>query len=289
MRSRGVARVASVVLALVLADACGTAPAPPRPTTDGLVVTVEYAPGLTEDLLLPKGVTKAPLVVMVPGGGWTTADPAGFAALASRLADAGIVVAPTHVRAAADGVVYPVPVEDVLCAVAAAAAEARRRGVVADPVVVLGHSSGAQLAALAVLAAEEHAPTCGSPPVEPDALIGLSGPYDISRLPDVATALLGCAPDDCPDAWQRANPVARASLRPDLPVLLLHGAEDATVPVSFTTQFATALEEAGHPTTVDVVAGADHERIYRPEVAGPRVVRWLHDLSVRPGVSPSPQ
>lgn len=285
----GGATRAGLVVALMLAAACGTAPTPPRPTTDGLVVTVEYARGLTEDLVLPKGVTTAPLVVMVPGGGWTTADPAGFSALASRLAEAGIVVAPAHVRAASDGVVYPVPVEDVLCAVAAADAEARGRGVVPGPVVVLGHSSGAQLAALAVLAPEDHAPACGALPVEPDALIGLSGPYDISRVPDVATALLGSDPEDDPGAWSRANPVARASSRPDVPVLLLHGAEDSTVPVSFTTQFATALEEAGHPTTVDVVAGAGHSSIYRPDVAGPRIVRWLQELAPRPGVSPSPR
>src|SRR5438105_3607469 len=83
-----------------------------------------------------------------------------------------------------------------------------------------------------------------------DALVGLSGPYDISRLPDVASALFDVGPDGAPYAWENANPVQRADRRPDVPVLLLHGGADATVAADFTTEFADALEVAGHPTTV---------------------------------------
>jgi acetyl esterase/lipase len=238
-------------------------------------MTVEYAPGLTEDVYLPGVEGKVPLVVLVPGGGWQTADPSGLAGLAAALANAGIAAAPTHIRAAEDGVRYPVPVQDVLCAVAAATAQVRARGFVPDPVAVLGHSSGAHLAALAVLAPGDHPPRCTAPLVTPDALVGLSGPYDISRLPDVASALMGSAPGKDPAAWTQANPVERAGLRPGIPVLLLHGSDDATVPVAFTLQFARALDEAGHPTTVQVVPGTDHDSVYRADVAGPRVARWL--------------
>jgi acetyl esterase/lipase len=174
---------------------------------------------------------------------------------------------------------YPRPVEDVLCAVAAAVDGARARGFDPAPVAVLGHSSGAHLAALAVLADADPSPRCDSPPVTPDALIGLSGPYDITRTPDAARALLGSDPDEDPRAWAAANPVGRAGLRADVPVLLLHGGSDDVVPVSFTYQFAAALRGAGHPTTVEVVAGIDHQGIYRADVAGERVARWLLGLS----------
>jgi len=220
-----------------------------------------------------------PLVVLVPGGSWTTADPTGLVGLAAALADAGVAAVPTRIRAAADGVVYPAPVEDVLCAVAAAVERVRSRGFTPDPVAVLGHSSGANLAALAVLAVDDYSPSCGFPAVTPDALIGLSGPYDISQIPEIATALLGTSPADDPAVWASANPVERVDLRRDVPVLLLHGAADETVPLAFTTQFAQALESAGHPTTLQVVPGADHQTIYQADVAGERVAQWLLTLT----------
>lgn len=278
---RGCLVVTAVVTMSGLLGACGgpstvTAGRPssvPHPST-----TVEYAPGLSEDLYLPERGGQVPLVVLVPGGSWRTADPTGLAGLAAALADAGIAAAPTHIRAATDGVVYPDPVVDVLCAVAAAAEHLRSRGVVPGPVAVLGHSSGANLAALAVLATADYSPRCGSPTVAPDALIGLSGPYDIGQIPDIAATLLGSSPDDDPAAWSSANPLERAGLRPDVPVLLLHGAADETVPVSFTTQFARALEDAGHPTTVQIVPEADHLAIFRADVASGRIARWVKAL-----------
>ena len=57
-----------------------------------------------------------------------------------------------------------------------------------DPVAVLGHSSGAHLAALAVLAAPVLSRPSRAPLGHPDALVGISGPYDISQIPEMATA-----------------------------------------------------------------------------------------------------
>lgn len=275
-----------VLLAAALASCSG--PSAPSPVGDSPsatpALTLEYAPGLTEDIYLPADPADAkrvPLVVLIPGGGWTTADPAGLAGLAAGLAEAGVAAAPAHVRAAEDGVTYPAPVEDVLCAVAAASDHLRSAGYPPGPVAVLGHSSGAHLAALAVLTVDDHAPPCGSTGVRPDALIGLSGPYDISQVPDVAAALLGSSPDEDPDAWASANPVEQAGRRPDVPVLLLHGDADTLVPVELTTQFAQALDAGGHPTTVEVVPGADHETIYSSGVATDRVAAWLRSASAR--------
>lgn len=267
--------VAALALVAAALTSCGGTSSEVKPS-----LTVEYARGLTTDLYLPDGETRAPLVVMVPGGAWRTADPTGLTGLAGDLADAGIAAATVHLRAADDGAVYPEPVEEVLCAVGAAVEEMRSRGVVPDPVAVLGHSSGAQLAALAVLAPDHRTPTCRAPAVVPDALIGLSGPYDISKVPEMATALMGSEPGEDPAAWASANPVDQAGLRPDVPVLLLHGAADDVVPVAFTTQFARALERAGHPTTVQVVPRAGHQAIYRADVAGDRIEQWLRTLPV---------
>lgn len=231
-----------------------------------------------EDLFLPDGAGPVPLVVLVPGGGWETADPRGLAGLAAALAESGVAAAPARIRAAGDGVTYPTPVEDVLCAVAGAAAGLRERGRAASTVTVLGHSSGAHLAALATLAFDDYSPRCDAPVVRPDALVGMSGPYDISRVPGVAMALLGSSPDDDPEAWASANAVQRAGLRPGVPVLLLHGRADEIVPVDFTEDFGDALEAGGHPTVVEIVPGADHASIYAADVSADRVVAWLEGL-----------
>jgi acetyl esterase/lipase len=279
-RSRGGVVTAATLVALLLVSCGGTSgpgTAGPSPAP-AASMTIEYAPGLTESVYLPASQGRVPLVVLVPGGSWRTADPAGLLGLAAALAEAGIAAAAAPIRAAADGVVYPVPVEDVLCAVAAAAEGIRARGFVADPVAVLGHSSGAHLAALAVLAVDDYTPDCGSPAVRPDALIGLSGPYDIAQIPGMSKALLGTSPADDPTTWASANPVERAGLRPDVPVLLLHGTYDEAVPVASTTRFARALERAGHPTTVQILPKVDHESIYLADVAADRVARWVLDL-----------
>lgn len=275
--------VALALVAQVLVSCGGASPAT-RPTA-----TFEFGPALSGDLYLPDTADRAPLVVMVPGGGWRTADPTGLADLAAALAAAGVATAPVHLHAADDGVVYPEPVEEVLCAVAAAAEQMRNRGVDPGPVVVLGHSSGAHLAALAVLAPGRYTSTCGAPAVVPDALIGLSGPYDISKVPEAASALMGSDPADDPDAWAEANPVEQAALRPGVPVLLLHGSADDIVAVAFTTQFGEALRNAGHPTTVEVVPGADHRAIYRADVSSGPIAHWLSALpsqAVRPAATP---
>ena len=274
--------VAAAVLATALLVSCagsGDDSSGAAPPAVALSMAIEYEPGLSEDVYLPADKGRVPLVVLVPGGSWTTADPGGFAGLAAALAEAGIAAAPTQIRAAEDGVVYPVPLEDVLCAVAAAADGLRSRGFDPDPVAVLGHSSGAHLAALAVLAVDDYAPTCDFPAVTPDALVGLSGPYDISQIPETAAPLFATGPDDDPATWAAANPVERADLRPDVPVLLLHGEADETVPVDFTTQFADALEDAGHPTIVQVVPGVDHLGIFAADVAAEPVADWLLSLA----------
>lgn len=276
---RHLVAVALASLLVAATASCGDSGTPAAdPPSRAPSATVEYAAGLSEDLYLPAGKARGPLVVMVPGGAWVTADPTGLAGLAARLADNGVATATARIRAAHDEVTYPAPVEDVLCAVATAAAEAGARGFRSGTVAVLGHSSGAHLAALAVLAYDDYAPSCSAPAVEPDALIGLSGPYDIAGVPELATALMGAGPDEDPAGWLAANPVRRAALRPDVPVLLLHGDADAMVPVAFTTQFADALEAAGHPATVEIVAGADHQSIFSADVAAGPITTWLSDL-----------
>jgi acetyl esterase/lipase len=239
---------------------------------------VEHVSDATSDLFVPGGVEQAPLVVLIPGGGWHTADPAGLIDLARRLAESGIAAMTTTIRAGEDGVVYPLPVEDVICATSHGVVAAALAGVDAGPLILFGHSSGGHLAALAALAGDRYQAECPDGIVAADALIGVAGAYDVSADADVAEELFGVSISDDPDLWRHGNPLLQAGLHSERPVLLVHGDADRVVPLSFTTSFAEALRNGGHSVVVEVVAGVDHDTIYRPENIADLLVRWIRSL-----------
>ena len=58
-------------------------------------------------------------------------------------------------------------------------------------------------------------------------------------------------------------------------VLLMHGSADQLLPARHTIELARVLRGAGTGVTVHMLAGADHDTVYAPHVAGPPVLRWL--------------
>ena len=119
------------------------------------MATEDYIPGVAADVYLPDATGTVPLVVMVPGGAWIAADRSGLGPLAEQLAGDGIAVVNATHRPAGGDVHFPGPVRDVVCSVDFAVARLRAAGLEPHPVVLLGHSTGAHLAALAVLATDE--------------------------------------------------------------------------------------------------------------------------------------
>jgi predicted esterase len=71
------------------------------------------------------------------------------------------------------------------------------------------------------------------------------------------------------------KPGARADLRAEVPVLLLHGTADPVVPVSFTEQFAAALDGGGHELTTQYLEGVDHDTVCSAEVVAPIIAEWF--------------
>jgi acetyl esterase/lipase len=240
--------------------------------------TAQYLPGVAADVYLPAPAAEAPVVVLIPGGGWRTADRRGLAPLAKALAADGMVVVNATYRAAQDGVRFPTPVQDVVCAIDFATLRARQDGITPGPVIVVGHSSGAQLSALAALAGPRFRGACPYPSVLVDGLVGLAGPYDVLSLADIAYPLFGVSLKERPDLWRQGDPATwvgeRTGARP-LAVLLAHGDADDTVPITFTTSFAAQLRDAGHPVRVVIVPKADHQAIYQPGVIEATIRDWV--------------
>lgn len=277
-RLRPVAAVAVVVLLL----GCGSADEPAAPTPTLPSSTQAFLPGLDATVVLPPEPGAAvPVIVLVPGGSWASADPGGLVPLADDLAGRGAAVVMITYRTAADEAYFPIPAQDVACGVAHAASTVAAAGLETSDVVVVGHSSGAQLAALVALDPEGFAdPGCPHGSVAPDALVGLAGPYDVTQFSGVAANLFGPDRPD-PQTWDDGNPLTLADQRPDLPVLLVHGAADDLVPMSFTEDFAAALRAGDHDVTTEYPEGVTHETVYSAEVAAPIIGEWL-------GLAPSP-
>ncbi len=177
-----------LVTAVLLAAGCSSTPDAIGAAGTSLTVrapdsTSEYLPGLEADVYLPAQQEQSPsspvpIVLLVPGGGWLTADRTGLAPLAADLADAGFVAVNSTYRAGSAGAVFPEPVQDVACATGFAVQEARAAGLEPGPLVALGHSAGGHLAALAALEASAPAGPCPYPLPGVTGLIGLAGVYD---------------------------------------------------------------------------------------------------------------
>jgi acetyl esterase/lipase len=281
------------VLALALAvggGGCsatpGTAPTGDPSPGDGSS-TVEYLPGRAADVHLPSVAvgSAVPVVLLVPGGGWVTAQREGLDPLADALADAGMVVVNATYRASADGATFPQPVDDVRCAAGLAVAAAADAGLVAEQVVLVGHSAGGHLAALAATTDSEPAEPCPHPPAPPDGLVGLAGVYDTAALEFALVELFGTARADDPDRWAAGDPVqrVRAGEAPTgLRTLLLHGDADQDVPIEQSRAFEAALRQAGREVRLEVLPGVTHASVYEASVVAPSIVAWIEEATPEP-------
>jgi acetyl esterase/lipase len=172
--------VGVVVIGIVIAWAVSRANEP-KPHYDRLVRTQEYLPGVSADVFLPVTARdRAPVVILVPGGSWRTANRSGLAPLAETLAERGMTVVNATYRAADSGARFPEPVADIVCAIDFGVEQARLQHVAPGPVVVVGHSSGAQLAALAALEPARFRASCPDPQVDAHGFVGLAGPYNLT-------------------------------------------------------------------------------------------------------------
>lgn len=282
-RTRAAAALAALAAAALLA-ACGSAAStgaasgtPASPSA-----AAAFDPAASADVLLP-APTPSPgasvtLVVLVPGGGWDTHDRSGLLPLARTLETAGYAVVATEYRALRDGVGFPTTVHDVECSVAWAAAQVTKAGYVPAHVVLVGHSAGGHLAMLVGVSDGALAAPCADPLPHVDGVVGLAGVYDVRSFAYAMQDWFGSAPLDAAQEWDSGDPtyyVTSGFAPRDLRVLLLHGDDDAVVPVSQSRDFADALRAGGYDVQLQVLPGQTHLSLIEPGVSGPPILRWL--------------
>jgi acetyl esterase/lipase len=181
---------------------------------------------------------------------------------------------------------FPVPVQDIRCSVDAAVDRLRRHGLRADPVVLLGHSSGAHLSSLAAFGDRAfRAPGCPYPPSRIDGWVGLSGIYDLRLVGSWSWEMMGATQEEDPAGYARAATETYLSDhgRPTLRTLVVHGEADELIPPFVADDFADLLREHGYRTRLTLIPGADHNAVYQAPVVADVVLDWLR--TVRPGAA----
>ncbi len=235
------------------------------------------------DLHLPRGRGPHPVVVVIHGGSWS----AGYGrivmrALAADAARRGHAAWNIEYRriGRGQGGGWPLTFADVGAAIdhltgLAAPLDLGR-------VALVGHSAGGQLAlwaaGRAALAPGE--PGAG-PRVAPVAAVSAAGMNDLAGAwrdhpRGIVQELLGGGPDEVPERYAAADPIANVPLA--LPVLLVHGTDDATVTVRRSRDYAQAARARGGDVELIEIPGpaGAHRRHVDPTGASWNAISgWL--------------
>ena len=142
-------------------------------------------------------------------------------------------------------------------------------------VVTIGHSAGGHLALWATTRARYQVALQGA--VGQAAVADLAQAARLGLSGGAATELLGGGPEEVPERYAAASPVQRLPF--GVPTLLVHGALDDTVPVTFSLELHAAAVAAGD--ACDLVVGerdGHFEHIDPASAAWATVTRWLHAL-----------
>jgi acetyl esterase/lipase len=209
----------------------------------------------------PDGRPRA-TIVLVHGGFWRPSyDRSLEDAVAADLCERGYLC--WNIDYAASDAPWPTTLVD-----AATAYDHATARVGTSRVVVVGHSAGGHLA---LWLSSRHRLPAGSPGAPgpsnrpPDLCVAQGA---VAALADAARegvgagaveALLGGTPAQVPDRYAVADPVAL--LPTGVPTALIHGTEDADVPVSQSTTYAAAAQAAGDRSTTHIYDGGHYEHL----------------------------
>ncbi len=142
-------------------------------------------------------------------------------------------------------------------------------------VVVLGHSAGGHLAAWVAARQDARVPVHAA--VAQAGVLDLTYAAELELSGGVVRRLLGGTPEEVPGVYAQASPAARVPI--GVPLLCVHGAEDAVVPPAMSERFAERQRLAGGDCDLELVAGEDHMGHLDPDnalwqIAADWLERW---------------
>jgi acetyl esterase/lipase len=217
------------------------------------------------DLYLPVDRKRpVPGAIVIRGGGWMVNDRTQFAHVASSLAERGVAAASIEYRTA-DEAPFPAALQDVKAAIRWMRANADIYRISPNAIGTLGGSSGAYLALLAGLTANEREweGTGGNNDVSSlvQAVVAMAAPADISRLDAggkrTVARFLNATPAQNPQLWLRASPVNHAKAGGPA-VLLMHSNTDEAVLPEQSSRFARLYRKAGGKAELIFIEHAHH-------------------------------
>jgi acetyl esterase/lipase len=228
---------------------------------------IAYGPHAAQfgELYRPARRLHAGTVVIMHGGFWRARYTLDLGRpLAADLVGLGYTCWNVEYRRVGNGGGWPATTDDV----AAAVDHLALLDVDTARVVTVGHSAGGHLA---VWAAGRNEPL-----VAVTAAVAQAGVLDLraahrDRLGNGAVAdFLGGTPDDVPDRYAAADPVAAVPIA--APVLCVHARADDTVPLAQSESYVAAATRAGGVATLHQVPG-DHFSVIDPAHESWAVVR----------------
>ncbi|WP_213434615.1 MULTISPECIES: prolyl oligopeptidase family serine peptidase [Lysobacteraceae] len=104
-----------------------------------------------------------------------------------------------------------------------------------------------------------------------------AGAFELSTMRVAAEPYMGCAPDDCADAYAAGSNLALVE-RLQAPLLILHGTADDDVLIEESRQLVSALERAGKPHTFVALDGATHAMWEEPQADEARIAFFRQHL-----------
>ncbi len=260
--SRGPTRAAIAAVLAVLLGACQTTLFHVVNATSGdrgldvhADVVFDTAHHLAMDIYAPQAAHDLPVVVFFYGGSWQDGRRQWYRWMGETLARHGLVVAIPDYRK------YPQVrmdgfMTDAADAVGWVHAQARDFGGDPQTMFLMGHSAGAQIAAL--LATDGHwLRRVGVRPRQLAGFIGLAGPYGF--LPLTEPAFIGMF-GATPQAQARSQPINFVD-GDEPPMLLLQGTDDHVVQPKNTRSLAQRMRARHEPVEVKMYAGIGHVRL----------------------------
>jgi acetyl esterase/lipase len=244
------------------------------PTPDTCRIAYGDHPSQFGELTLPAGAPRA-VVVVIHGGFWRQRFGLELGRpLAADLASGGYAAWNIEYRRVGGDGGWPATFDDVAAAVDVLAGPAAGP-LPLDRVVAVGHSAGGQLATW--LAARPGLPADApgaAPVVRLRGVVSQAGVLDLVDAQERGVGsgapadLLGGGPDEVPDRYSLASPVARLPI--GVPVVCVHGTADVNVPIRQSERFVAAAGDAAELVTLP---GADHFAVIDPAAEGWRVCR----------------